>query len=65
MNQAAAGGRNKVRDGFRFAHAVPLRKVRAPQGMMPGNTRAEWSKGLSDRQCNRKYTAGRGFGPIR
>ncbi|GHV09563.1 hypothetical protein FACS189485_22310 [Spirochaetia bacterium] len=24
MNQAAAGGRNKVRDGFRFGHAVTL-----------------------------------------
>ena len=37
------------------------RKVRAPQGMMPGNTRAKSRKRLFDRKRNRKYTSDIGF----
>ncbi|GHV65298.1 hypothetical protein AGMMS49587_19320 [Spirochaetia bacterium] len=64
VNQAAAGGRSKVRNVFRSVHVFSLRKVRAPQGMMPGNTRAERPKGPFDRERNRKYTAEWGFGFI-
>lgn len=49
MNQTAAGWQANV--------PAVSRKVRAPQGMMPGNSRAGEAKAPSDRQRNRKYTA--------
>ncbi|GHT95039.1 hypothetical protein FACS1894141_2900 [Spirochaetia bacterium] len=53
MNWVAAG------EGLeRRKPAAPLlRKVRAPQGMMPGNTRARGAKAPCDSERNRKYTA--------
>jgi len=35
-----------------------VRKVRAPQGRMLGNSQRGQGKSWSQRQCNRKYTAG-------